>query len=215
MVPVDQVTAVDLEWEVRQVREVAIRSGHSRLPVYQSNIDSVRGILHIKQLVGLADDESIERILRPPVFVSESQRLHDVLRRFKEQRVHLAIAVDDAGDTVGVVTLEDVIEQLVGQIFDETDQAGPMFSAADDGLMYLDGQGSLHRVEEGLRVEFEDIDGVDSVGDLLTRLAGEMPIAGSVFVWEGVRFKVLAADKTRIIRVSAERVDLEDDDEDD
>ncbi len=209
MVPVDQVTAVDLEWEVRQVREVAIRSGHSRLPVYQSNIDSVRGILHIKQLVGLADDESIERILRPPVFVSESQRLHDVLRRFKEQRVHLGIVVDDAGDTVGVITLEDVLEQIVGQIFDESDRA-PLRSSPEqqDGVYFFHGQDSLTRVEERLKIEeFEELEGVDSIGDLLTRLAGQIPIAGSVFVWENIRFKVLAADDRHVIRVSVERVE--------
>ncbi|MCA9689627.1 MAG: HlyC/CorC family transporter, partial [Myxococcales bacterium] len=110
MVPEDKVTAVDLAWDVKQIREVATRSGHSRLPVYQGSVDNIRGILHIKQLVGLDDRGSVASILRPPVFVSESLRLHDVLRRFKEQRVHLGIVVDDAGDTVGVVTLEDVLE---------------------------------------------------------------------------------------------------------
>ncbi|MCA9719055.1 MAG: HlyC/CorC family transporter [Myxococcales bacterium] len=209
MVPVDNVTAVDLEWDARQVREVAIRSGHSRLPVYQGNVDSIRGILHIKQLVGLADQETIERILRPPVFVSESQRLHDVLRRFKEQRVHLGIVVDDAGDTVGVITLEDVLEQIVGQIFDESDRA-PLRSGPEqqDGVYYFHGQDSLTRVEERLKIEeFEELEGVDSIGDLLTRLAGQIPIAGSVFVWENIRFKVLAADDRHVIRVSVERVE--------
>ncbi|PRQ03702.1 Magnesium and cobalt efflux protein CorC [Enhygromyxa salina] len=220
MVPLDRVVGVDLDWEVEKIKRVAHATGHSRLPVYAGNLDNVRGILHIKQIVGLDDAppssessnfERIEKLLRPPFFVSESLLIHDLLRRFKEQRVHLAIVVDDAGDTVGVVTLEDVIEQLVGQIFDESDRA-PLFAPLDSGVKYLDGQASLHTAEEALNVDFEDIDGVDSVGDLLTRLAGQMPIAGSVFVWEGVRFKILAADATRIIRVSAERVEIEDDD---
>lgn len=141
--------------------------------------------------------------------MSESLLIHDLLRRFKDERAHLAIVVDDAGDTVGVVTLEDVIEQLVGQIFDESDRA-PALAPPDRGVKYLDGQSSLAKVEEALNVEFEDIDGVSSIGDLLTRLAGQMPGAGSVFVWEGVRFKVLAADATRIVRVSVERVEIED-----
>ena len=223
MGPLDRVVGVDLEWDIEKIKRVAHATGHSRLPVYVHDLDNVRGILHIKQIVGLelAPDTSesghhqmIERLLRPPFFVSESLLVHDLLRRFKEQRVHLAIVVDDGGDTVGVVTLEDVIEQLVGQIFDETDRA-PLFAPLDSGVKYVDGQASLHKVEESLNVEFEDIDGVDSVGDLLTRLAGQMPIAGSVFVWEGIRFKVLAANATRIIRVSAERVELEDDEEED
>ncbi len=222
MVPLDRVVGVDLEWDVEKIKRVAHATGHSRLPVYEGDLDSIKGILHIKQIVGLELTNNIsdsnkwelfEGLLRPPFFVSESLLIHDLLRRFKEQRVHLAIVVDDAGDTVGVVTLEDVIEQLVGQIFDESDRA-PLFAPLDSGVKYVDGQASLHSVEEGLNVEFEELDGVASVGDLLTRLAGQMPIAGSVFVVEGVRFKILAADATRIIRVSVERVELEDDDED-
>lgn len=223
MVPLDRVVGVDLNWDVDKIKRVAHSTGHSRLPVYDGDIDTIRGILHIKQIVGLELDQHssesskyqvFEKLLRPPFFVSESLLVHDLLRRFKEQRVHLAIVVDDAGDTVGVVTLEDVIEQLVGQIFDESDRA-PLFAPLDSGVKYVDGQASLHTIEEALNADFEGIDGVDSVGDLLTRLAGQMPITGSVFVWQHVRFKILAADATRIIRVSAERVDLEDDDDED
>lgn len=220
MVPVDRVVGVDLEWDIAKIKRVAHATGHSRLPVYAGNIDNIRGVLHIKQIVGLelasreasesGEHRMLERLLRPPFFVSESLLIHDLLRRFKEERVHLAMVVDDGGSTVGAVTLEDVIEQLVGQIFDESDRA-PLFAPLDSGVKYVDGQASLHVVEEALNVEFEDIDGVDSVGDLLTRLAGQMPIAGSVFVWESVRFKILAADATRIIRVSVELLEITDD----
>lgn len=223
MVPRDRVVAVDLTWPLDKILRVAQATGHSRLPVYEGHIDKVRGVLHIKQIVGLQTTpevsasessiyRSIEKLLRKPFFVSESLLIHDLLRRFKEERAHLAIVVDDAGDTVGVVTLEDVIEQLVGQIFDESDRA-PAQAPPDRGVKYLDGQSSLAKVEEALNVEFEEIDGVSSIGDMLTRLAGQMPVAGSVFVWEGVRFKVLAADATRIVRVSVERVEIEDDED--
>ncbi len=218
MVPVDRVVGVDISWGIDKIKRVANATGHSRLPVYENDIDKIRGILHIKQIVGIDSAEGepqlLEDLLRPPFFVSESLLIHDLLRRFKEQRVHLAIVVDDAGDTVGVVTLEDVIEQLVGQIFDESDRA-PLFAPLDSGVKYLDGQSSMQTVSEQFKVEFDDLDGVDSIGDLLTRLAGQMPITGSVFVWEGLRFKILAADATRIIRVSAERVELEDDEDSD
>jgi putative hemolysin len=219
MVPLDRVVAVDLTWPIEKIMRVAHSTGHSRLPVYENHIDKVLGVLHIKQIVGIEASfgrtsesntyRTIESLLRKPFFVSESLLIHDLLRRFKDERAHLAIVVDDAGDTVGVVTLEDVIEQLVGQIFDESDRA-PAQVPPDRGVKYLDGQSSLASVEEALNVEFEEIDGVNSVGDLLTRLAGQMPTAGSVFVWEGVRFKVLGADVTRIVRVSVERVEIED-----
>ena len=211
MVTLDRVTAVDESWPLERVREVARMSGHSRLPVYQGEVANVVAVLHIKQLVGLQGDgpdpEVLSKISRPPLFVSESLLIQDLLHRFKEQRVHLAIVVDDAGDVVGVVTLEDVLEQIVGQIFDETDLIPVQSPSEGMGIYYVDGQTSLSNVEERLGLEFGELDGVDSVGDLLARLAGQIPIAGSVFVWESVRFKVLAADAKRIIRVSVEEVE--------
>lgn len=204
MIPADRITAVNYAWTVAQVREVALRSGHSRLPVYEGQPGNIRGILHIKQLVDLADGERVARVVRQPVFVSLTMRLHDLLQRFKEQRVHLAIVVDDAGDAVGIVSLEDVLEQIVGQIFDESDRA-PLTPVPDvSGAVMVDGQDSLTRVEERLNVELPDLEGVISVGDLLTYLAGQIPIAGSVFVWEGLRFGVLEADARHVIRVRVE-----------
>jgi CBS domain containing-hemolysin-like protein len=214
MVPVDRVTFVDQAWPFERIREVARDRGHSRLPVYVGDVDNITGVLHIKSLVGEdrvgPDPETLAGMMRRPYFVSESLLIQDLLRRFQEQRVHLAIVSDDSGDTVGVVTLEDVLEQIVGQIFDETDRP-PVASPAERlGIYYFDGTESLSLVEERLGVEFEEVDGVDSIGDLLTRLAGQIPIASSVFVWEGARFKVLAADRTHISRVSIERVEPEE-----
>lgn len=214
MVPENRVTSIDLDWDLERVIERAHASGHSRMPVYKGDLDHIVGVLHIKQLVGLHDAEAadLERVMRPPLFISESLLIQDLLQRFREQRVHLAIVVDDGGHTVGVVTLEDVLEQIVGQIFDESDHA-PTGAIELAGILYLDGQAPLTRVEEKLGVEFEELEGVDSVGDLLTQLAGQMPTTGSVFVYEGIRFKVLAANDRRVIRVSVELVEVDDDDD--
>jgi putative hemolysin len=213
MVPRDRVTAIDLEWPVARAVEVAQRSGHSRMPIYEGDLDHIKGVLHIKQLVGADPNRGeVEKRMRPPMYVSESLLIADLLQRFKEQRVHLAIVVDDGGHTVGVVTLEDVLEQIVGQIFDESDVA-PSQIIDVAGVHFLDGQASLRIVEELFGVEFEEMEGVSSVGDLLTQLAGQMPIAGSVFVYEGVRFKILAANDRRVIRVSVELVEKDEEDE--
>lgn len=211
MIPEAQVTAIDLSWDVERVVAAALESGHSRMPVFEGDLDNITGVLLIKSLVGRTDQGSgaLERAIRPPMFVAESMLISDLLQRFKEQRVHLAIVVDDGGHTVGVVTLEDVLEQLVGKIFDESDHA-PQGVSDQLGAHYLDGTASLRMVEELLGIEFEEFDGVDSVGDLLTQLAGQMPIAGSVVVFENVRFKVLAANNRRVIRVSVELVEVDE-----
>ncbi|MFO0636353.1 MAG: hemolysin family protein [Nannocystaceae bacterium] len=216
MVPRSRVTAIDLTWPVTRIIEVAQASGHSRLPVYEGDIGRIRGVLHIKQLVGAADHsrEAVQRLMRPPLFVSESLLIGDLLERFKERRLHLAIVVDDGGHTVGVVTLEDVLEQIVGHIFDESDHAPAQVHEAL-GTHYFDGQASLAKLEEAFGVEFGEEEGVSSVGDMLTQLAGQMPIAGSLFVVEGLRIKVLAADERRVLRVSVEQVQIDDDDDDD
>ena len=209
MVPRDQVTAIDLEWPMQRVIELANTKGHSRLPIYRGDLSTIAGILHVKQLVGVRDPtrKDIERLMRAPMFVSESLLIQDLLQRFREKRSHLAVVVDDGGNTVGVVTLEDVLEQIVGQIFDETDRA-PSGITDIAGIHFLSGQTPLRRVEELLEYEFEDeLDGVDSIGDLLTQLAGQMPITGSVIVYDDIRFKVLAGDDRRVIRVSVERLE--------
>lgn len=215
MVARDRVTAIDLEWDIARVIERAHHSGHSRMPVIEGDLDHIKGVLHIKQLVGLRHPgrADIQRVMRPPLFVSESLHVGDLLQRFREQRVHLAIVVDDGGRTVGVVTLEDVLEQIVGQIFDESDKA-PMGATEHAGVLYLEGQASLLGIEEKFGVEFDELEGVDSIGDLLTQLAGQMPTTGSVFVYDGIRYKVLAANDRRVIRVSAELIEIEDQDGD-
>jgi putative hemolysin len=183
--------------------------------VIEGDLDHIKGVLHIKQLVGLRHPgrADIQRVMRPPLFVSESLHIGDLLQRFREQRVHLAIVVDDGGRTIGVVTLEDVLEQIVGQIFDESDKA-PVGTMEHAGVVFLDGQASLTRIEERFGVELPELEGVDSVGDLLAQLAGQMPTTGSVFVYEGVRYKVLAANDRRVMRVSAELIEIEDEDGD-
>lgn len=216
MVPRDQVTAIDLGWEPERTIATARKTGHSRVPVYEGDLDHIKGVLHVKSVIGYEgpQDNLVRRIMRQPMFVSESLLAHDLLQRFKEQRVHLAVVVDDGGHTVGVVTLEDVLEEIVGEIFDESDRAPPAsIMPHPEGTYSLGGQESLTRVEELFGIEFDELEGVTSIGDLLTRLAGQIPIPGSVFVYEGVRFKVLAADPRHVIRVSAERIEMEDEDE--
>jgi magnesium and cobalt exporter, CNNM family len=215
MVPRKRVTAVDLTWPVARIIEVANASGHSRLPACERDLDHIKGVLHIKQLVGYdaLDLDLVNRLIRKPLFVSESLMISDLLERFKERRVHLAIVVDDGGHTIGVVTLEDVLEQIVGHIFDESDHA-PQQAGDAPGSHNYDGQTSLRTLEAQFDVSFAEEEGVSSIGDLLTQLAGQMPIAGSVFVVENLRFKILAADDRRVLRVSVERVDLDDDDDD-
>ena len=223
MVPISRVTMLEEGSTLSQIRRVARESGHSRFPVYAGGSrDDIRGVLHIKQLVGggFPEDGPVRlagSLSRDPLFVSESMLVLDLLRRFKEQRLHLAVVVDDAGKTVGVVTLEDVLEQIVGQIFDETDATPPPMLVPGQGASNLfDGQDSIETVRQRFNLDedfLDGVDGVESVGDYLTRLAGEIPSAGSVFVAHEVRFKVLSGDERHINVVRVETVDAGEDED--
>jgi CBS domain containing-hemolysin-like protein len=180
---------------------------HSRLPVYGSSLDEVIGMIHIKDVFKSANAESqvrsIRDLMREPLFIPESMGVLDLLARMRTQRVHLAIVVDEFGGTEGLVTIEDVVEEIVGEIEDEHDieQAG-MLTMLDDGVWEADARVELDELAKVVdpRLTWEE-DEVDTLGGLMFLLAGHiMPPGESVCHPSGWRLESLAADPKRILR---------------
>lgn len=180
---------------------------HSRLPVYGGSLDEVIGMIHIKDVFKTANDEardrSIRDLMREPLFVPESMGVLDLLARMRTQRVHLAIVVDEFGGTEGLVTIEDVVEEIVGEIEDEHDieQAG-MLTLLDDGVWEADARVELDELAKVVdsRLTWEE-DEVDTLGGLMFLLAGHIvPPGESVCHPSGWRLESLAADPKRILR---------------
>jgi len=180
---------------------------HSRLPVYGESLDEVVGMVHIKDVfVALNDparDRSLTALMREPLFVPESMGVLDLLARMRSQRIHLAIVVDEFGGTEGLVTIEDVVEEIVGEIEDEHDieQAG-MLNMLDDGVWEADARVELDELAKVVdpRLTWEE-DEVDTLGGLMFLLAGHiMPPGESVSHPSGWRLESLAADPKRIVR---------------
>ena len=180
---------------------------HSRLPVYGSSLDEVIGMVHIKDVfVALNDparDRSMTALMREPLFVPESMGVLDLLARMRSQRIHLAIVVDEFGGTEGLVTIEDVVEEIVGEIEDEHDieQAG-MLNMLDDGVWEADARVELDELAKVVdpRLTWEE-DEVDTLGGLMFLLAGHiMPPGESVCHPSGWRLESIAADPKRILR---------------
>ena len=183
-------------------------AGHSRLPVYGESLDEVVGMIHIKD-VFIADfdparDRSIQALMRTPLFVPESMGVIDLLARMRAERIHLAIVVDEFGGTEGLVTIEDVVEEIVGEIEDEHDeQEVPMLTMLDDGVWEADTRLELDELTQVVdpRLAAED-DEVDTLGGLAFLLAGRILKPGeSVCHPSGWRFECIEADSRRIVRL--------------
>jgi CBS domain containing-hemolysin-like protein len=184
-------------------------AGHSRLPVYGESLDEVVGMIHIKDVfmanVDDSRDRSIDALLRHPLFVPESMGVLDLLARMRAERVHLAIVVDEFGGTEGLVTIEDVVEEIVGDIEDEHDEEeSPMLAMLDDGIWEADSRLELGELASTVdaRLVAEEDDDIDTLGGLAFLLAGRILQPGeSVRHPSGWRLECLEADARRIIRL--------------
>lgn len=210
MIPRTEMACISVEASVRETLDAIIACGHSRLPVFEGTVDNIIGLLYAKDLLkcwGQAEDEiSIRDLLRPPYFIPETKNLEELLQEIKKKRVHLAIVIDEYGGTSGLVTIEDLLEQIVGDIQDEYDMEEELFSRNPDGTFTTDGRLPIEDLEElfGLTIERDKF---DTVGGLVFHLAGTIPAVGDIIEGDGLRITILEADQRRLKRVLIARSD--------
>jgi CBS domain containing-hemolysin-like protein len=183
-------------------------AGHSRLPVYGESLDAVIGMVHIKDVfmasVDPSRDRSMKSLMREPLFVPESMGVIELLARMRSDRVHLAIVVDEFGGTEGLVTIEDVVEEIVGEIEDEHDEAeAGMLTMLDDGLWEADARLELVELAQAVDARLSSADDeVDTLGGLVFLLAGHIPTQGECVTHpSGWKLEAVDSDPRRIIRV--------------
>ena len=209
MVPRTDMACVGTEATVREVLDTIIACGHSRIPVYEQSIDNIIGLLYAKDLLKhWGDDEEgvqVRSIMRAPYFIPETKNLEQLLQEFKRKRVHLAIVIDEYGGTSGLITIEDLLEQIVGDIQDEYDREEALFCVNADGSITADGRMPVEELEEHFDVEIER-DKFDSVGGLIFHLTGKIPAAGDVIEGVGLNLAILEADERRIKKVCIARI---------
>ncbi len=198
MVPRGDVVYIETHKNLRQTMSLFLRSGYSRIPVIGENLDDVRGMAYLKDVVRRdfeAPDveltQRVEEVMRPVVWVPESKPVDDLLREMQARRLHVAIVVDEYGGTAGLITIEDLLEEIVGEITDEYDEAEVEVEQVGDGREGEVRVSSRYPVDDldeifGFEIEEED---VDSVGGLLAKHLGRVPIPGSVVEAHGLRFE--------------------------
>ncbi|MEN3110484.1 HlyC/CorC family transporter [Uliginosibacterium paludis] len=213
MVPRAQMDVIRLEQPIEAIIDFAVQTSHSRFPVVGENRDDVLGILLAKDLLPLLrkPDQALTALLRPAIFVPETKRLNELLREFRISRNHMAIVVDEYGGVSGLVTIEDVLEQIVGDIEDEHD-----FDEDADNILVVPGGRwrvkALTEVDDfneafGCELEHQ---GFDTVGGLVQHHFGRMPARGEMIEIEGFRFKVMRADRRRVYTLLVERLPAPD-----
>ena len=201
------VIAINSGSDFREVINIVNESGYSRIPVFQETFDRIEGILYVKDLLPHLDKSSDfkwQKLIRPAFFVPENKKINDLLQEIREKKIHLAIVVDEYGGTSGIVTLEDVLEEIVGEISDEFDSPEDdiEYNKIDDNQYIFEGRTSINDFSKILGIDahlFDEVKGdADSIAGLMLELHGKMPEKNTVVSFHDYDFKVLTVDKRRI-----------------
>ncbi len=202
------VTAVEYHATWNEIIRVILDSGYSRIPVYDTSQDTIRGILYSKDLlpyIGRSDDSfRWQSLIREAFFVPESRMIDDLLEDFRKKRIHIAIVIDEYGGTQGIVTLEDIIEEIVGEIDDEYDDTASMYRKVAPGIWLMDAKISLGDLCRALDIEEEalgDTGEAETLAGLLLEIKGDFPAAKETLTRGDIKFQVLKLEKHRITKV--------------
>jgi len=204
MVPRPDIVAVEVRQPLRAALDQVVAGGMSRMPVYREQLDHIEGVVYAKDLLRLLHtgqiDTPLAKALRPAHFVPESKRVADLLKDMQRQQFHLAIATDEYGSVSGLVTLEDLIEELVGEIADEYDRDEPELVHLHDGVYRVDGAMPIHDLGSALGVELPS-EGWDTVGGLMLGLLGAIPREGQEVRCENLMLKAERVQRRRVLSV--------------
>ena len=199
---------LDIRSSFSEVLNCIVKNNYSRIPVYQDNTDNIRGVLYIKDLLPHINKPSTFRwqsLIRPPYFVPETKKIDDLLREFQENKVHIAIVVDEFGGTCGIVTLEDILEEIVGEINDEFDEEETMYSKLNYNTYLFEGKTLLSDFCRILKIdadEYADVEGdADTIAGLLLELKGDFLSIHEKIDYLNYTFEVVGVEERRISRV--------------
>jgi len=210
MSPRVHLTVIDNALPFSKVQKIIVESGYSRIPVYNETPDTITGILYIKDLLPyLSEDDTFDwrKLVRPTLFIPENKPINDLLQEFQEKKIHMAVVVDEYGGTSGIITMEDIIEEIVGEINDEFDieAENTFYSRIDDQNYIFEGKTTINDTCRVLGIDdriFDEAKGEsESLAGLILELAGKMPSTGEIFYFGEFAFRIEAADKRRIKKV--------------
>ena len=206
MTPRTDVHGIEVNLNLEQVRSVVLDYGHSRIPIYEQSLDHIVGILYAKDLIAFIGDDrpfELRKILRNAMMVPESKPVREMLAEFKAKKVHMAVVLDEYGGTAGLVTIEDIVEEIVGEIHDEYEpgEEAPHIRRLDDKTVEVDARVYIDDLNDELDLELPEDKDYDTVGGFVFSTLGHIPEAGERFEFDHVEFTVTAAERTKVTRV--------------
>lgn len=211
MVPRVDMEAIEIGSSIEEAVELSLKSGHSRIPVYEEDLDEIRGVLYAKDLLTLLSShnkgKTIAELMRKPMFVPETMKTDEALETMKKSKKHIAIVVDEYGGTAGIVTLEDLIEEIIGDIQDEYDKETPEIQPCGENCWLAQGQTNLEDLSDVLDYPFfEEFDEVDTLAGMILELCGNFPSKGETISYKNWSFHVLDVQKHRVLQVRIKKV---------
>ena len=203
MTPRPDVVAIASDASVTDLRRLMRENKYSRVPVYGKDLDDILGVVEVRDLLDFegAQETPVTKLVRPAHLVPDTKRIQELLREMQGRHITFAVVIDEYGGTAGVISIEDIVEELVGEIKDEYDVEGDPLAVDTDGSVVVDGRVGVDRLEEALSIDEE----IDTVGGLVTSIFGQIPHAGERRLYRGFEVEVLAAERQRVKRVRFRR----------
>ena len=216
MTPRTDMKGIDIKSCLEEVKASVIAMGHSRIPVYQESLDHIIGILYVKDLIayigdgGASGEFDLNKVLRSAFMVPESKSVRELLAEFKGRKVHMAIVLDEYGGTAGLITIEDIIEEIVGDIQDEYEVVEdlPQLAQVDENTAEVDARMHIDDFNDALDVELPEDEDYDTLGGFVFAQLGHIPHQGESFEFETLKFTVLEAERTKVKRVKVEKLEV-------
>ena len=212
MVPRTEVTAVSENATTEEIKEIVRTSEFSRIPVYRNSLDNIVGILYVKDLIRLKGTDysrdDLLKLIRKPLFVPETKKIDLMLKEFQKSKLHIAVVVDEYGGTAGIITMEDILEEIVGDILDEYDIASEEIKKVDDNKYLINGRMTVADFCDYFDIDdFAEDDDYDTIAGFVFNLAGEVPKVGDEFVWNNYKFIIKSLENRRIDTLEMEILD--------
>ena len=197
---------VDAKSGLKDVFKVFLKKNHTRMPIYEKHKDNIVGIVHIKDLIEQMQgkNKSVSKIMYKPYFVPEVKKLSDLLKQFQKRKEHLAIVVDEHGSITGLVTLEDVLEEIVGEIMDETDIIAPNIKKIDKNIWIVNGKTDIDEINEKLGMKLKG-KGYDTLSGFILKITGKIPKQDDEITYNKFKFKIGIIEDNRISKVRVEK----------
>ena len=208
MIPRPDVVALRMDMSRERIIKTVLEEGYSRMPVYRGTIDNILGIVYTKDLLGLMEYRDLiilQDVIRPAYFVPETKKISQLMRELQERKIHIAIVIDEFGGTSGIITMEDILEEIVGEIHDEYDEDLKDVEQTADGTFLVNARMPIKEFNERFRAEIPPADDYETIGGLLQKLSGKIPEIGEEISHDNLSFTVMKKSQRRVRQVRLRR----------